>query len=140
MPKNAGSWAPVDSGQLRDDDLVMDNGWRGPHRASFGDVRRSEAWCRITWHEDRLVFVLSNWEGNVCVGATQIAPEQASAMMAVLTQGLVESARPVRPNPPPAEQLTLRGALAGWFNGRRRRGPHVALMSSHADVSRRRSA
>ena len=64
----------------------------GPNRVLVEDVRRDGSFLRITWHPEKGAFVVSNWEGTVCTGATRIAPEAVPELVSLLVRGLAEDA------------------------------------------------
>lgn len=61
-------------------------------RAFVEDARRNGQFLRITWHRDRQQFVVSNWDGTVCVGATRVRVEEAPALLDVVARGLADAA------------------------------------------------
>ena len=108
-------------------------------RVFLEDSRRNGQFARITWHADARQFVLSNWEGNLCVGATRVGVEEATAMVHVLTEGIADAAsRPVEPPSMPPSPLTLREHVAAWWRARGRRAAVLPFRTERAQ--RRRSA
>lgn len=104
-------------------------------RVFVEDQRRDGKFLRVTWHGDRRTFVVSTWDGSVCVGATRVPVEQASALIEVFARGLAEAASqaPVRPR-----RLTLWQHLHAWWADRRRR--FTADVVGLPAASRRRRA
>ena len=45
-------------------------------RVFVEDERRNGSFLRMTWHPERRAFVVSNWDGSVCVGATRVPVEE----------------------------------------------------------------
>lgn len=89
----------------------------GVRRAFVEDARRDGKFMRLTWHGDRQQFVVSNWDGNTCIGATRVPVSDAPALIGVLTAGLADAAgRP--PVPVAARPRTLREHLRSWWQDR----------------------
>jgi hypothetical protein len=99
-------------------------------RVFVEDERRNGSFLRMTWHPERRAFVVSNWEGSVCVGATRVPVEGASSLIAVLADGLTEAAAPT--SPLPRQRLTLAQHLRTWWHDRT---AHAAI--SHLRDKRR---
>lgn len=117
---------------------MVGDGGPGRKRVLVDDARRNGQFLRLTWHRSEQQFVLSNWDGPVCVGATRVPVVDAPAVMAVLAEGLADAA--ARPSAPP-EPRTLRQHLRAWWALRSRRAPVVRLPNRPAtDTSSRRSA
>jgi hypothetical protein len=70
-------------------------------RVFVEDARRNGQYLRVTWHADQQQFVVSNWEGNLCVGATRVPVEDVPELVGLLVDGLAAAAAPA---PPPAER------------------------------------
>ncbi len=87
-------------------------------RVFVEDSRRHGGFARITWHADARQFVLSNWEGNVCVGATRVRVEDAPSVIRVLVDGLAEAAMAATTTATPPAPTTLRQHLGAWWRGR----------------------
>jgi hypothetical protein len=58
----------------------------------LADVRGNDQYLRATWHSDAAVVVVSNWVGEVCVGATAVALADASTLIELLVSALQETA------------------------------------------------
>jgi hypothetical protein len=58
-------------------------------RVSVPDARGGDQSLRVTWHPDRQIYVLSQWQGSVCVASTCIAPEDGAALAEVLSSAAV---------------------------------------------------
>jgi hypothetical protein len=92
-------------------------------RVFVEDERRDGKFLRITWHPDRRTFVVSTWDGSVCVGATRVAVEAAPELIDVLARGLADAATPAaRPTP-----RTLREHLRAWWRDRTSSGDVLPL-------------
>ena len=63
-------------------------------RVFVEDARRNGQFLRVTWHAEQQQFVVSNWEGNLCVGATRVPLEQVPELVSLLVDGLAEAAGP----------------------------------------------
>ncbi len=109
----------------------------GRRRVFVEDARRNGQFLRLTWHGDRQQFVVSNWEGTVCVGATRVPVEAAPDLVSVLVDGLADvSARSVAAPAPPR---TLADHLRTWWHARAQRAPIVPLRSQAEARLRRRA-
>jgi hypothetical protein len=112
------------------------SGVTGRTRVLVDDTRRNGAFLRITWHADGRQFVVSNWDGQVCVGATQVSVEDAPRIMALLAEGLADAAsHPVESEPP--APASLRRLLVDWWRGRRRTAVITELRDRVARRGRR---
>ena len=104
---------------------------QGRRRAFVEDARRNGQFLRITWHRDRQQFVVSNWDGTVCVGATRVRVEDAPAVIDVVARGLADAAvdgqAPVGPAP---TRLTLVEHLRAWWRERSQPSAGAARSSS----------
>jgi hypothetical protein len=69
-------------------------------RVFVEDARRNGQFLRVTWHGEQQQFVVSNWDGNLCVGATRVPVESIPELVSLLVDGLAEAATPA----PPAER------------------------------------
>jgi hypothetical protein len=100
----------------------MDAALRVPagSRVFVEDARRNGSFLRVTWHPEPRQFVVSNWEGNVCVGATQVPVDRSPELIALLADGLVDAARHPEAVGPAVPQ-TLGGHLTSWWRARGRR-------------------
>ncbi len=54
----------------------------------FGDARGHG--LRLTWHPEAIVFVLSLWDGETCMGTVHLDPGQAAQLVAVLSERVAE--------------------------------------------------
>ena len=110
------------------------SGVTGRTRVLVDDTRRNGAFLRVTWHPEGRQFVVSNWDGQVCVGATRVDVEDAARIMGLLADGLADAAS--RPHEPaPATPSSLRQLLVDWWRGRR----HTAVVTELRDRVARRS-
>jgi hypothetical protein len=87
-------------------------------RVFVEDSRRHGGFARITWHAEARQFVLSNWEGNVCVGATRVRVEDVPIVIRVLADGLAEAATAATATASPPPPTTLRQHLRAWWRDR----------------------
>lgn len=62
-------------------------------RVFIQDHRREQSYLRATWHVDNDQFVISHWNGAVCIAATRIASADAAELVALLTDGIAEADR-----------------------------------------------
>jgi hypothetical protein len=92
-------------------------------RVYVEDQRQDGKFLRMTWHPDRRTFVVSTWDGTVCVGATRVPVDQAPAMIGVLAQGLADATTPTDL----PERLSLRDHLRAWWRDRTAAAPVVEL-------------
>ena len=46
---------------------------------------------RVTWHEDRQLFVLSLWRDDVCVEAMRLDPDDAARLASMVTTSLASA-------------------------------------------------
>ena len=74
---------------------------RARRRVFVEDARRNGQFLRVTWHAEPQQFVVSNWDDNLCVGATRIPVDQVPELVSLLVEGLADAASPA---PPPAER------------------------------------
>jgi hypothetical protein len=74
------------------------------------DARGAERAVRVSPHPDENVVNLSVWRDDLCVGTVRLLPDEVSALVAGLTDGLVELSR--RPAGPAATVADLEERLA----------------------------
>ncbi len=99
--------------------MVGVSGVTGRTRVLVDDTRRNGAFLRVTWHPEGRQFVVSNWDGQVCVGATRVDVQDAARIMGLLADGLADAAsRP--PTEEPRAPSSLRQVLLDWWRARRR--------------------
>jgi hypothetical protein len=78
------------------------------------DARGYQRAVRVSPHPAENVVNLSVWRDDVCVGTVRLLPDEVSALVAGLTDGLVELARrPTRPVAAVAD-VTDRGPRPSW--------------------------
>ena len=66
-----------------------------PRRRVFvEDARRNGQFLRVTWHVEQQQFVVSNWDDNLCVGATRVPVERVPELVSLLVDGLAEASGP----------------------------------------------
>jgi hypothetical protein len=70
-------------------------------RVFVEDARRNGQFLRVTWHREEQQFVISNWDDNLCVGATRVPVEGIPDLVALLVEGLAQAATP---DSPPGER------------------------------------
>lgn len=117
------------------------SGASGVGRVFIEDVRRNGAFLRVTWHDDARTFVVSNWEGDVCVGASRVDVQGAAKLVGLLTGGIAAAATAPPAAPSPPAPTTLRELLQTWWHGRSWRAPLLPFGSrDHPAEARRRSA
>ena len=61
-------------------------------RVFVEDARRNGQFLRVTWHGEQQQFVVSNWDDNLCVGATRVPLEGVPELVSLLVEGLAEAA------------------------------------------------
>ena len=62
-----------------------------PRRVFIEDLRRDGMFLRVTWHSEHSAFVVSHWQGEVCVAATRVAATDVAEVVALLTNGLADA-------------------------------------------------
>ena len=67
---------------------------RARRRVFVEDARRNGQFLRVTWHGEQKQFVVSNWEGNLCVGATRVPVEDVPDLVSLLVEGLADATAP----------------------------------------------
>jgi hypothetical protein len=120
---------------------MVEHGATGVQRVHVEDARHNGLFLRVTWHGDRQQFVVSNWDGNACVGATRVPVAEVPALVGVLVTGLADAAAhpPRRVSSPP----TLREHLRAWWRDRTAMAAVLELRRVAPDARsqrRRRSA
>jgi len=68
-------------------------------RVFVEDARRNGQFLRVTWHSEQQQFVVSNWDDNLCVGATRVPVESVPELVRLLVEGLADATAA-----PPAER------------------------------------
>ena len=63
-------------------------------RVFVEDARRNGQFLRVTWHAEQQQFVVSNWDDNLCVGATRVPVEHVPELVSLLVDGLAEASAP----------------------------------------------
>jgi len=66
-------------------------------RVFIEDARRNGQFLRVTWHGEQQQFVVSNWDGNLCVGASRVPVESIPELVSLLVDGLAEAAASATP-------------------------------------------
>jgi hypothetical protein len=116
------------------------SGASGVGRVFVEDVRRNGGFLRVTWHDDARTFVVSNWEGDVCVGASRVDVQGAAKIVGLLTGGIAAAAS-AAPAPAPPAPTTLPALLKAWWRSRSWRAPVLTFGTrDHAAEAKRRSA
>ena len=67
------------------------------NRVMIEDARNHGGFLRATWHPEARQFVVSIWEGSVCVAATRVTLADAPHLVAVLVDGMADAATPSAP-------------------------------------------
>ena len=104
-------------------------------RVLIEDARSHGGFLRVTWHPEVRQFVVSNWEGAVCVGATRVPLESAAELISLLADGMAEVLANERPRTTPAPE-TLGEHLQGWWRGRRHKAAVLPLRRADARTQR----
>jgi hypothetical protein len=129
----------VDSDRGWEQDLGMvEHGASGVRRVHVEDARHNGQFLRVTWHGDRQQFVVSNWDGNACVGATRVPVAEVPALVGVLVTGLAEAA--AHPQGATTSPRPLREHLRAWWRERTMTAAVLELRRVAPDARRRRSA
>jgi hypothetical protein len=69
------------------------------HRVFVEDIRSDGKYLRMTWHPELSGFIVSNWDGDVCVGATRVPVEAAPQLVQLLTTGMADALSAARDEP-----------------------------------------
>jgi hypothetical protein len=69
------------------------------------DSRGVDQFLRVTWHDDARQFVLSVWQGELCVAAVRIGAHDAPELVRILVDGLADAAEKAAGSPVAADQL-----------------------------------
>lgn len=72
--------------------MAESSSWPLDRRVFVEDTRRDGSFLRVTWHADSQQFVVSHWDGDLCVAATRVPVDAAPDLIALLTRGLAEVA------------------------------------------------
>ena len=88
----------LDTATTGDDTVFVPGLARG---VFLDDARGNGRRMRVSWHPEVGMFVVSHWDGDVCIAAVRLRPEDAAAVIGVLTDGLVAVAAT-----PPTTALT----------------------------------
>lgn len=72
---------------------VVELGGPFAHRVSLADPRGDNRFLRVTWHPEGAQFVISHWQGDVCLAATRVA-DDTPELLALLANGLASSNTP----------------------------------------------
>ena len=91
------------------------------------DVRRNGSFLRVTWHGDARTFVVSNWEDDVCVGASRVDVQGAAKLVGLLADGIADAATAPATAPSPPPPTSLGALLRSWWQGRSWRAPVLTL-------------
>ena len=103
-------------------------------RVFVEDVRRNGQFLRVTWHADEHQFVVSNWDDNVCVGATRVPVAGVPDLVGLLVEGMADATRTRASPRPPA---SLREHLAAWWRERGGRAVVLPLRSGRPRQARK---
>ena len=88
-------------------DCMGEGHWAFGRRVVVEDVRRNDTYMRVTWHDEAKVFVVSHWDGDVCVAATRIPADAAPDLVNLLVRGLAASSAPPSTAPPTRKRALL---------------------------------
>ncbi|QGG94953.1 hypothetical protein [Actinomarinicola tropica] len=91
----------------------MGNVWATGQRVFVEDARGGDAYLRATWHPEGRQFVISHWQGNVCLAATRVPVEAAPQLIGLLAGALGDVVSPTVAEPTAAP--TDRGVLQRWW-------------------------
>jgi hypothetical protein len=69
------------------------------HRVFVEDIRSDGKYLRMTWHPELSGFIVSNWDGDVCVGATRVPVDAAPQLVQLLTNGMADALSAARDEP-----------------------------------------
>jgi hypothetical protein len=95
---------------------AMGESRRSTRRVLVEDLRGNGAYLRVTWHPDGQAFVVSHWDGAVCVAATRVDVHDAPNLISVLADGLGDALAVPSAIPATAAALPTHRALmkARW--------------------------
>ena len=91
------------------------------HRLFIEDARRNGVYLRTTWHADAQTFVVSTWQDEVCTGAVRVPREGAAQLIALLADGLAESASAPAPTAPAGRATTVVERVRAWLRAGHRK-------------------
>ena len=66
-------------------------------RVLVEDIRSNGSFMRVTLHEDARVFVVSHWQGDICVAATRIPVTAAPDLIELLVEALAHDGDEMTP-------------------------------------------
>lgn len=75
----------------------MAEAWAAGRRVYVEDPRGNDIHLRVTWHPDSAQFVVSHWQGSVCLAATRMPASAAPAVITLLAQGVGDAMRDEAP-------------------------------------------
>lgn len=114
-----------------------------PRRVLIEDERADGKFLRATWHPEGRVFVVSTWDGNVCVGATQVGPAGAADLIRLLADGMADAADPPAAPGPRVDSRRpswLRRVRAWWADRNTPPLPRIPWATGTRRDAERRSA
>jgi hypothetical protein len=62
------------------------------NRALIADARGDDRYLRVSWHPEDRQFGVSTWDGERCVCAVRVMADAAPALIALLAEGLGDTA------------------------------------------------
>jgi hypothetical protein len=69
---------------------------------------------RVTWHPEHSAFVVSHWQGAVCVAATRVAATEVADVVSLLTNGLADALSSAQSKPPQPQSRPRRSPRGLW--------------------------
>jgi len=85
-----------------------------PRRVFIEDLRRDGMFLRVTWHAEHSAFVVSHWQGEVCVAATRVAATDVADVVTLLTNGLADALSSAQSKPPEPQSPPRLVPRARW--------------------------
>jgi hypothetical protein len=71
------------------------------------DARDRTRALRVSTHPEQGLLNLSVWRDDVCVGTVKLRPDEASGLVAALSEGLARLVTPPAPPPPPSREADV---------------------------------
>lgn len=113
-------------------------------RVLIEDLRHDGKFLRATWHPESGAFVISHWQGDVCVAATRVRAEDAARLVGLLTNVLAEALQIERSRavaPPAPIAVAPKGRLRRLIDrmlGRHEHGAMADVVSARCAAVNRR--
>lgn len=70
----------------------MAESWAFERRVYVEDPRLDGSYLRVTWHPESAQFVVSHWQGEVCIAASRVPVAAAPQLIGLLANGLGQAA------------------------------------------------